>query len=343
MAMLLTVGVASAAVPDGPRLAVVKASSKPTRLELLTVGSEGGHPLRLAGGGWRSRPLVDFLSPLSWSPDGEKVVFSGILSFQEGDDHEPIRKLFIVRADGSGPRPIRGTNGARGPVFSADGHTIAFTRRVERETSTTVGGKERGDGFDGSSIWTVDLATGTQRQLTPWREGLRYVASSFSPDGSSLLATREDPLLTDEAQPMALELDGSGSRPVFNDGSSPVYSPDGTKIALIRRIEEYGDDRSEDLDLFVIDADGSGLRRLTRTPGRTELSPSWDPSGERLAYIRLPVTRSEDAPFGFRNALMQVNADGTCETKVISAPRTFFFEPVWQPGPDRGAGRIECK
>lgn len=340
--MLLAAGVAMAAAPAGSRLAVVKFSPKPPRLELVTVGPDGTRPVRLAGGGRRSRPVLDAFSPISWSPDGERVVFSGIVGVQRGDDHQPIRRLFAVGADGSGLRAIRGTNGATGPVFSPDGRTVAFTRSVERETLTTVGGEPREEGFDGASVWTVDLLTGAQRQLTPWRDGLEYVASSFSPDGSTLLATHEDDLLLNEPEPVALELDGSGSRRLLDDGFSPVYSPDGSQIALVRRIVEYGPNRGEDTDLYVIRADGSGVRRLTRTPGRYELSPGWDPSGERLAYVRLPVDRSEDAPFGFRSALMQVNADGTCQTKVVSAPRRFFFAPAWQPGPDRGAGRIEC-
>jgi TolB protein len=342
-ALLLAAGVATAAAPEGPRLAVIKAAAKPSRLELSNVGGRGGDPLRLAGGGWRSRPLPDFFSPISWSPDGEEVAFSGIVGVRKGDDHEPIRRIFTVRADGSGLRAIRGTNGATGPVFSPDGHTVAFTRSVERETPTTVGGTRQKHGFRGASIWTVDLLTGAQRRLTPWRDGLSYIASSFSPDGSTLLATHEDNLLLNEPEPVALALDGSGSRRLLDDGSSPVYSPDGSQIALVRRTVEYSKDgENEDDDLYVIGADGSGIRRLTRTPGRLELSPSWDPSGERLAYVRLPTARSEDAPFGFRNALMQVNADGTCQTKVVSARSTFFFVPTWQPGPGRGAGRIEC-
>lgn len=341
LALLLAASVAMAAAPAGPRLAVFKAAPKPSPSGLLTVNPNGGRPLSLMGGGWRSRPLLDVFSLISWSPDGKKVAFSGIVGFQGGDDHEPIRRIFTVGADGSGLRVIRGTNGATGPVLSPDGRTVAFTRLVDRETTTTVGGKRRRYGFHGSSIWTVDLLTGAQRQLTPWQDELRYTASSFSPDGSTLLATHDGGPLIYEPQPVALKIDGSGSRPVFNDGSEPVYSPDGSKIALVRRIVGYGD-REEDSDLYVIDADGSGVRRLTRSPGRVELSPSWDPSGERLVYVRLPATRSEDAPFGFRTSLMQVNADGTCETKVVSAPRTFFFAPVWQPGPGRGAGRIEC-
>ena len=342
LALLVAVGVAGAAAPDGPRLAVVKLSSKPPRLELLTVGPNVTRPVRLAGGGWRSRPQVDFFSPPSWSSDGETLAFSGIVGAQEGDDHEPLRRLFTVSADGGDLRALRGTNGASGPVLSPDGRTVAFTRTVDRETATTVGGKRRSYGFHGSSIWTVDLLTGAQRQLTPWRDGIYYIASSFSPDGSTLLATHEDDLLLNESEPVALRLDGGGSSRLLDDGFSPVYSPDGSQIALVRRTVEYGKDRGEDTDLYVIDADGSGVRRLTRTPGRPELYPSWDPSGGRLAYVRLSENRSEDAPFGFRNTLMQINPDGTCQTKVVSARFTLFFVPAWQPGPGRGAGRIEC-
>lgn len=340
-ALLLAATSAMAATPPGPRLAVFEAAPKLAGLQLLNVDQRGGDPLRLAGGGRRAHPSPDFFSGISWSADGGRVAFSGIVGFRGGDDHEPIRRIFTVGADGNGLRAIRGTNGAAGPVFSPDGHTIAFTRSIDRETPTTVGGRRREE-FHGSSTWIVDLFTGAQRQLTPWRDELRYAASSFSPDGSTLLATHEDPLLLNEPEPVALALDGSGSRRLLNDGSSPVYSPDGSQIALIRRTEVYGPESGEGTDLYVVNADGSGVRRLTRTPGLTELSVSWDPSGERLAYVRLPATRSEEAIFGYRTLLMQVNADGSCETKVVSARLTFFFAPAWQPGPGREAGRIEC-
>jgi TolB protein len=340
LALLLATSVVSAAAPEGPRMALVRLGAKPPR-GLLTVDRNGGRPLSLGlGRGW---PLPYYFSALSWSPDGERLAFSGIVGFQKGDNHETLLKLFTVNAEGGDLRAIPGTNGASGPVFSPDGHTVAFTRSVQREgQATTVGGSLWEEGFTGASIWTVDLLTGAQQQLTPWRNELSYSASSFSPDGTTLLATVEGSPLLAEAQPVALALDGSGSRPVFNDGFSAVYSPDGSQIALVRRIREYGSDWGESADLFVVGADGSDFRRLTRTPGRTELYPSWDPSGERLAYVRLPIARGEDAPFGYGNALMQVNADGSCETRVAFARRTLFFAPTWQPGPGREAGRIEC-
>lgn len=341
IAFAAIVAPAVAAAPTGPRLAVIRATSA-RGLELVTVNPTGARPLRLAGGGRRSRPLVDFFEPISWQADGERLVFGGITGFRNGDRAEPIQKLFSVFADGSGLRPLPKTEGASGPVLSPDGHTLAFTRAIDEPSPTRVGGKYWDEGFDGSSIWTVDLSSGTRRQLTPWRNGLRFEASSFSPDGSKLLATVEDELRS-EPQPVITDLDGKILERVYDDGTSPVYSPDGTRIALIRETEDFVSGSGEDTDLFVINADGSGLRRLTRTPGRVELSPSWDPSGQRLAYVRLPLLRSEDAPFGYGNTLMEINADGTCQTKVRTPRPSLYFSPAWQPGPGREAGRIECR
>jgi len=338
LALLLAVGVAMAAAPAGPRLAVVKLTAKPYRIELLTVGPSGGHPLRLATRDTNPRMLMVF-SALSWGPDGEQGVFTGVVGQRNEDDHELLLRLFTIHADGSGLRVIPGTRGANEPVFSPDGRTIAFTRIVDREVPTTVGGKRREE-FHGASIWIVDLLTGAQRQLTPWRDGLYYGASSFSPDGSTLLATHEDNSLLYESEPVALEVDGSGSRRIFEDGSSPVYSPDGSEIAFARYIEEYGSEPATSTDLYVINADGTDLRRLTRTRGLYELGPSWDPSGERLAYVRFSFSGAEARASKGGGGIMQINADGTCQTPMMLPAG--LSAPVWQPGSGREAGRIEC-
>lgn len=340
-ALLLSGNAALAAAPAGARLAVIKLSGKPARLQLLNVNAAGGNALQIAGASSRSRRLPDYLSPLSWSADGETVAFSAIVGLRGGDDGDPITKLFTVAAGGGKREPIDGTKGASTPVFSPDGRTLAFTRAVQEISPITVGGKLWKHGFEGSTIWTVDLLSGARHQLTPWENGLEWTAHSFSPDGTTLLATVNSPL-TLEPQPVALALDGSLLRRLADDGESPVYSPDGSKIALLRRTDDFGGEQAEDLDLYVLNADGTGMRRLTHTPGLPELFPSWDPSGQRLAYVRFARGDGDEAPFGYRSTLMQINADGSCATKVRSAQLTFYFAPAWQPGPGRGAGRIEC-
>jgi Tol biopolymer transport system component len=118
--------------------------------------------------------------------------------------------------------------------------------------------------------------------------------------------------------------------------ADPAYSPDRLKVALIR-----ADRVRPTTDLFVANADGTGLTELTHTEG-FEQHPSWDPSGQRLAYETLRPGRSEAALLGFGDALMEVNADGSCQTKVLSLRKTAFLSPVWQPGPGREAGPIAC-
>lgn len=323
MALLLAAGVALAAQPKGPRLTVTKLTAEPLRVELLTVDPSGGLPLQLIRGDQNARPIPYPVSPVSWRPDGRQVAFSGFTISKTGRERLGI---FLIRADGSGLQRIPKTAEAYGPVFSPDGHTIAFTRVLPNERT----------GFERAAIWTLDLITGAARRLTPWRDGLGYYASSFSPDGSTLLVTREDDRRTGEPEPLAMRLDGSGFKELLPDGLFPVYSPDGSEIALTRQSA----DSHQGTDLYVLSADGTGLRRLTHSPARNEFVANWDPSGERIAYMRFSLANSGNE--GADSAIMQINADGTCATKLLSSPRAEFYAPAWQPGPGREAGRIAC-
>lgn len=311
-ALLLTVGVAGAAdaaAPDGPRLAVVRETWSPRRVTLLTVDPRGNKPVRLAGGQENDGPVEGF-SPLSWRPDGAEIAFSGLLNF------------FLAKADGGGARAVNAV-GAERPVFAPDGHTLAFTRY---------------DGDDKAAIWTIDLTTWEQRPLTPSRRGLVYLATSFSPDGRTLLATRVDSRRTGDAEPVALNLGTGGVTRLLREGLEPIYSPDGSKISLFR---DFGNRRAPNRkanDLFVLNVAGGSLRRLTRTPHKDELFASWDPSGERIAFARFRRNQYEWA-----NSILQINADGSCESEILPLRRrTIFYGPAWQPGPGREAGRIDC-
>jgi dipeptidyl aminopeptidase/acylaminoacyl peptidase len=77
-------------------------------------------------------------------------------------------------------------------------------------------------------------------------------------------------------------------RPVLADNFAniqPALSPDRTRIA-------FSSNRGGSYDLYLMDADGSNLQRLTTDPSR-EAEPVWTPDGTRLVYT---VTRQGEQP-----------------------------------------------
>ena len=233
LTLLMAASIASAGAPEGPRLAVVRLDAKPLRLELLTVDPSGALPVKLAGGGRRSGPAPYFFSPPSWSPGGDQIAFSATVGRRKGEEG-PQLAIFLAAADGHDLHRIPKTANGYGPVFSPDGAFLAFTRSRQREVATMVHGKLRKRSFEAAAIWLLDLATGVSRRLTPWRNGLEYFASSFSPDGSKLLATRQDDRRTDDPEPVALNVATGAAARLLVDGAFPVYSPDGSEVAFVR-------------------------------------------------------------------------------------------------------------
>jgi Tol biopolymer transport system component len=249
-------------------------------------------------------------------------------------------RLYVSTADGRELRPLPGTHGADEPKFGPDNDAVVFTRYRFRRRVNRDGEGEFVP--RGASIWTVDVSGGAPRRITPDRNGLWMFPASFSPDGSSLLASRfvgRGPWKVTKVQ-----LDSGRTDVLLRRAADPVYSPDGKRIAFIRwrSVHIRSGPTETTTDLFTVKSDGGDLRQVTRSPG-IEYSQSWDPSGERLAFVRYPPERIDPFELGYGSALLQVNVDGSCLRPILPAsPLTAIFAAAWQPGPGREAGPIEC-
>jgi Tol biopolymer transport system component len=241
------------AVPSGTRTTVVPETSlcNPGPLHWSHDGSRISVPGsgRVSGG----------FTTLIVSPDGSQTTPVSSC-FQGGvlvTDWAPDRDAFVYHAACGqdvdllvgGPQSS-GDSLANDPLFneccgawSPDGSVIAFVRapNVLNPDNTTPG-----------AIFTVG----------PDGQGLTHLADrqpsrlAWSPDGSRIAFN--------EGAIYLMNADGSDIRRVSPDSlgvfEGPVWSPDGTHLA-------FGASSSGNREVFVIDADGSGLVNVSNDPG----------------------------------------------------------------------------
>jgi len=82
----------------------------------------------------------------------------------------------------------------------------------------------------------------------------------------------------------------------------------------------FQSDQSGSLDIYVMNADGSQISRLTTSSG-VDVFPSWSPDGKQLAF-----TSDMDG----NPDIFTMNADGTNLTKVVNDPANDVL-PAWSP------------
>jgi Tol biopolymer transport system component len=252
--------------PDGTQIAFAT-TREPTQQpywKVYVMNADGSDPHYISG------PIGEnggvYTRPVGWSPDG-RVVFHHLT----GDDANPLH-TYIVNAVGGDPEPLFDQPGDHSPAWSPDGTKMAFIRGWKH--------------LDG--------------------EGALYVMNA---DGSGVVK------LSDHDSQHLLSTGWSGA--FFNDISP--WSPDGTRIVF-----------GMENELYVVNADGSGLRQLTDLPERERsVFNGWAPSGTRIAF-----TSNEDSRLRHGNSdVYVVNADGTGLVNLTGDPDnpTDDRDALWLP------------
>ncbi|MFN2572767.1 MAG: BamA/TamA family outer membrane protein [Gemmatimonadales bacterium] len=157
------------------------------------------------------------------------------------------------------------------PALTPDGRDLAFF------------GDQGGFFID---LWLADGETGrVKRRLVKSTqnnnyESLRFInsAGAFSPDGRyfAIAAKRKD---RDDLVILDVKRNREDARIVvgLNGLQTPQWSPDGTQLVFTGFANGF-------TDLYIINRDGTGLRRLTNDRF-ADLHPAWSPDGNTIAFV----------------------------------------------------------
>jgi Tol biopolymer transport system component len=101
--------------------------------------------------------------------------------------------------------------------------------------------------------------------------------------------------------------------PRFVGNDAPNWSSDGKRIVFTSFRHGRG-------EIYVVNADGSGERRLTTNPAADDLA-TWSADGSRIAFVS-----SRDGNLD----VYVMNADGSGQTRLTTEPED-DFSPSWSP------------
>jgi Tol biopolymer transport system component len=98
--------------------------------------------------------------------------------------------------------------------------------------------------------------------------------------------------------------------------AEPRWSPNGSQIAFVMGLRGQLTAHAGDGAIYVMNADGTGLRRLTGGPAS---SPAWSPDGARIVFVE---NQGQE--------LVIMHADGSNQ-QVIARARGYYQGPAWSP------------
>jgi TolB protein len=254
--------------PDGRTIAFTRLGA--TGAQVWRAGVDGSGQRRLDPKDIDGKQVVDERSDPAFSPDGSLVAFNrGWGDVDEAKDQIEFSDVYLMDADGRHPRRL--TTITKANPYSGDVGRVSWSpdgRQVAVEHLTPVSESDIHD------LYIVSVPGGRARRLTG--KSVRAEDPDWSPDGKTILFRTVPP---GENAPggelFTIHPDGSGMKQLTRspDGTvmlSAAYSPDGKWIVFSKSVG------GNEPDLYVMKADGSAERRVTKSP-LWDSRPTWGP------------------------------------------------------------------
>lgn len=240
------------------------------------------------------------------SPDNSKIVY------QFGDGN--AQDINVMGYDGENVRLVVDEPPEdRQPDVSPDGSRIVY-------------GAYRNNDWD---VFVVN-EDGSGKEGRARRGGSRDELAVWSPDGGQI-AFASDRHGNGHYDLYIMNADGRNVQRLTNGlhlYHGMDWSPDGRKIAFTawERIESERSERILEMEIYVVDADGRNLRKLTNNEDIDDQEPSWSPDGQ---YIAFSSRRNNNWDI----YIMDANGNIQNEGQPVISSRWIDQDPRWIGSP----------
>src|SRR5262249_29350246 len=266
-----------------------------------------------------------------FAPDMKQIIFQA----EEKDTGNPFYQIFVMDLDsGTYRRVSPGVGKTTCSYFRPDGKKIIFAsshldpdakkkQAEEYRLREEEKGKRRPYRWDFDPAMDIFEANPDGTDLKRLTDADGYDAEgSYSPDGKQIVfcSNRDGNL-----ELYVMDADGKNVRQLthapkcYNGG--PFFLPDGKRVIFRsdRKKKDY-------LQIYVINADGSGERALTDTEG-VNWGPYWHKDGKHIVYAAADHSNPTARP---NYDLWWMNVDSGKKTRLTFAPGADVL-PVFSP------------